>query len=391
MSAPPKKLLISKSAVKDLCKPLEEFPTVSVITPTYQREPFWHMAIKCFQNQTYPKDKIEWIILDDSKPEHRIGDLVAHIPQVRYYTYDTKMTLGAKRNLGNSLATGKIIVYVDDDDFYSEHRISHAVSTLRKNKKALCAGSSRMYMYFKHINKMYLFGPYHEMHATAATFAFRRELLQLTSFSEDAAVAEEKFFLKDYTVPFVQLDPLKTIVVFSHTQNSFDKREMLRGAIMDPKTGLRARNPDGTLIGDPNIHDTDLTPADLVKDPEILKFFMEDIDGLLAEYEAGLSIHKPDVLEQLDGLRKKRTDMEKANAEQQKTAEEYAALLNTIATKSTAAKVSKSIGQIGATTVNTTITHKKLSKKQRDKEKKKRENEATEQIEDEFVIIGGDT
>jgi hypothetical protein len=27
------------------------------------------------------------------------------------------------------------------------------------------------------------------------------------------AVAEEKAFLKDYTIPFIQLDPLKTILV----------------------------------------------------------------------------------------------------------------------------------------------------------------------------------
>jgi hypothetical protein len=36
-------------------------------------------------------------------------------------------------------------------------------------------------------------------------------------------------FLKDYTVPFVQLDPMKTILVFSHDQNSFDKRKLLEG------------------------------------------------------------------------------------------------------------------------------------------------------------------
>ena len=40
---------------------------------------------------------------------------------------------------------------MDDDDYYPPERISHAVSTLQKNPKALCAGSSTMYIYFKHI------------------------------------------------------------------------------------------------------------------------------------------------------------------------------------------------------------------------------------------------
>ena len=52
-------------------------------------------------------------------------------------------------------STGDIIVYMDDDDYYPPTRISHAVETLAQNPQALCAGSSIMHIYFKHINKMY--------------------------------------------------------------------------------------------------------------------------------------------------------------------------------------------------------------------------------------------
>ena len=78
-----------------------------------------------------------------------------------------------------------------------------------------------------YINKMYKFGPYGPNHSTAATFAFRRELLKETRFEDNAAVAEERHFLKGYTVPFVQLDPMKSILVFSHDHNSFDKKHLL--------------------------------------------------------------------------------------------------------------------------------------------------------------------
>ena len=74
---------------------------------------------------------------------------------------------------------------------------------------------------------MYQCGPYNANHATAGTFAFRKELLEQTFYEDSAALAEEKFFLKDYTIPFVQLDPLKTILVFSHEHNTFDKRKLL--------------------------------------------------------------------------------------------------------------------------------------------------------------------
>ena len=34
------------------------------------------------------------------------------------------------------------------------------------------------------------------MHATAGTFAFKRELLKMTSYDDNAEMAEEKHFLK---------------------------------------------------------------------------------------------------------------------------------------------------------------------------------------------------
>jgi len=265
-----------------------KYPTVSICTPTFNRRPFIPIIIKCFENQTYPKDKIEWLIVDDGTD--KIEDLVKHIPQVKYFKYDEKMTLGKKRNLLNEKSTGDIIVFMDDDDYYPAERVSHAVTTLT-NSKALCAGSSAMFIHFKHINKMYLFGPYGPNHATAATFAFKRELLKVTRFNETSCIAEEKQFLKDYTIPFVQLESKKSILVFSHNQNSFDKKELLK------------------VMPNPNIHETPVLPADLVKEEDILKFFMEDIDSLLENYEPGKPSNKPDVTKQLTEIKAERAIM----------------------------------------------------------------------------------
>jgi glycosyltransferase involved in cell wall biosynthesis len=208
------------------------------------------------------------------------------------------MTLGKKRNLLNEKASGDIIVYMDDDDYYPPERISHAVDKL-KNSKALCAGSSAMFIYFKHINKMVQFGPYGPNHSTAATFAFKRELLSKTKFNEVSSVAEEKQFLKDYTIPFVQLDSIKSILVFSHNHNSFDKKELLN------------QGPN------PNMHDSPLTPLDIVKEKEILKFFMEDIDSLLEAYNPGKSEFKPDVTKQLSEIKEFRENKIKEHMEKQ--------------------------------------------------------------------------
>jgi glycosyltransferase involved in cell wall biosynthesis len=267
---------------------LSKYPFVSICMPTFNRRPFIPFIIKCFENQTYPKDRMEWIIIDDGTD--KIQDLLTHVPQVKYFKYDHKMTLGKKRNLAHEMSSGEIIVNMDDDDYYPPERVQHAVDTLKQNPKALCAGSSEMYIYFKHIGKMYQFGPYGPNHSTAATFAFRRELLTQTKFQEDACVAEEKHFLKNYTIPFVQLNSMKSILVFSHNHNSFDKKTLLDS------------------LPNPFVKESTKMPSDFVKEPDVLQFFMNDIDDILNNYEPGDPINKPDVNKQLEELKKKRND-----------------------------------------------------------------------------------
>ena len=250
---------------------------------------------------------MEWIIVDDGTD--KIEDLVMHIPEVKYFRYEEKMTLGKKRNITNEKASGDIIIYMDDDDYYPPERVSHAVTMLRTNPKALCAGSSAMFMYFKHINKMLQFGPYGPNHSTAATFAFRKELLTQTRFDESSTVAEERLFLKDYTIPFVQLDSDKTILVFSHNHNSFDKKELLK------------------QLPNSYVHETTILPVDIVKEPNVLKFFMEDIDKLLDGYSPGLPINKPDVNKQILEIQETR---EKMNQEQIKQRQDYQDLINNL-------------------------------------------------------------
>jgi glycosyltransferase involved in cell wall biosynthesis len=279
------------------------YPFVSVCTPTFNRRPFIENMFQCFRNQNYPKDRIEWIIVDDGTD--KIGDLIAKskIPQIKYFTLPEKVPLGTKRNFMHKHAKGTIIVYMDDDDYYPPDRISHAVERLESNKDALCAGSSEIYIYFKTLNRMVQCGPYGPKHATAGTFAFRAELLQQTQYEDHAALAEERAFLKDYTVPFVQLDPMKTILVFSHEHNTFDKRKMLE-------------NPHPDFL-----KDSPKTVNDFIKNKNeegIKDFFMNQIDKLLENYEAGSPKMKPDVLEQIKKIEAERAEMLRKAEEQQR-------------------------------------------------------------------------
>lgn len=301
---------------------LAKTPYVSICTPTYNRRPFIPIMIKCFEHQIYPKDKIEWIIIDDGTD--KIEDLVTNIPQVRYVRLEDKITLGKKRNMCNDMAKGDVIIYMDDDDYYPPERIKHAVYTLQQNPKALCVGSSTMYIYFNDLQKMYRFGPYGDKHATAASFAFRKELLQHTRFDEIDSISEERKFLKEYTIPFAQLNPLKTILVFSHKHNSYNKKELL--------DGLNA--PEDKR----KIWETEFTPDNFIKEHDILQFFMQDMVNALDAYEIGSPFNKPDVTENLIIIKKKR---EEAMIKYQKEQQEYQDTYQKIISKTSQMKLNK--------------------------------------------------
>jgi hypothetical protein len=252
----------------------------------------------CFKNQNYPKDRMEWIIVDDGTDS--IEDLVisSGIEQIKYFRQEKKMALGEKRNFMHSKVKGTIIVYMDDDDYYPPERVSHAVETLTKNREAMCVGASEIYVYFKHIQQMYQSGPYGPNHATAGTFAFRTELLKTHRYEDHAALAEEKAFLKNYTVPFAQLDPLKTILVFSHDHNTFDKKKLLEN------------------VNEQYFKPSYRTVSDFIRQPKeepIKRFFMTDIDGLLSNYKPGEPAMKPDVLKQIKEIDEERKKMMASN------------------------------------------------------------------------------
>jgi glycosyltransferase involved in cell wall biosynthesis len=271
---------------KNKKKKTKILPFVSLCTPTFNRRPFIPFLIKCFEHQTYPKDRIEWIIIDDGTDP--IEDLIKDIPQVKYFYYDKKMLLGEKRNLMHTKCSGDIIIYMDDDDYYPSERISHAVETLQKNSQYLIAGSSEMHIYFDTKNTVYQCGPYKQYHSTAATFAFKKELLSQTKYDDNIALAEEHKFTKGYTIPLIQLDPLKTILVFSHKHNSLNKEKLLE-------------NPEQTktILSHYNVND-------FIKDPILKQFYMFDMNTLLEKYEPGRPENKPKLLEQIKKIEEER-------------------------------------------------------------------------------------
>lgn len=231
-------------------------PFVSIVTPTYNRRRFIPSLIKMVQQQTYPRDRMEWIVYDDG--QEPIGDLLdlerTRLPKFTYIYSEDKMTIGEKRNRLNQEAKGDILVAMDDDDFYFPNRVSAAVTALQKHPQVDLAGSSHIYMFFTDTKEIYSVGPYFPLHATNGTMAWRKRYALTRRYDEAVAFAEEKSFLEEYKNPLIQLDPMKVMLVISHGDNTFDKTQ-LRGVKNSP------------------LKKTNMVLEDFIKDSEIREFF----------------------------------------------------------------------------------------------------------------------
>ncbi|GGN58711.1 hypothetical protein GCM10010112_12730 [Actinoplanes lobatus] len=108
--------------------------------PTRDRRRFAERAITYFLRQDFPDREL--VILDDGHDE--IRDLIPAGP-IRYEHLDRPLVLGAKRNAGNELATGEIIVHWDDDDWQAPDRVSRQVAALSRANADLCGTGDQLY------------------------------------------------------------------------------------------------------------------------------------------------------------------------------------------------------------------------------------------------------
>ena len=88
----------------------------------------------------YPKDKIEWIVVEDSDdPNEDASDRVVQVGmqsaplQLIYCPIGNKTPIAEKRNMGVARASNNIILFMDDDDHYPETSFRRRVAWLTKH------------------------------------------------------------------------------------------------------------------------------------------------------------------------------------------------------------------------------------------------------------------
>ena len=198
-------------------------PTVSVVTPTFQRDHLFDIAIFNWKNFIYQEDKIEWIILDDSPHEYR-KRLKKKLPsdsRIKYYTCKKIDTIGKKRNKINELANHEIIVHMDDDDYYPPDSVMNRVFSLLTYKKK-CVGTCS-------VNCINLLddtcfktggGLINDTIITAeASLAYYKSFWKEQGYSDSVKNEECKEFLLNRHEEYIDLNSAFNMLAITHSKN----------------------------------------------------------------------------------------------------------------------------------------------------------------------------
>ncbi len=165
-------------------------PLVSCIMPTHNRRRFVPLAIEYFLRQDYePK---ELLILDDGADP--IQDLTPRDARIRYIRLDSRLPVGAKRNLACEQARGEIIVHWDDDDWQSPRRIRSMVETLLAEGADLC-GLNPVLFYDLRSKRAwkYRFPPEYGEWVYGSSFCYRRAFWETRRFTETDVGEDNEF------------------------------------------------------------------------------------------------------------------------------------------------------------------------------------------------------
>ena len=205
-------------------------PFVSIITPTYNRRNFYKLTVGNFMNINYPKDKLEWIVVDDGTD--KVKDIFENTPElkndprIKYFELDEKKPIGFKRNYCIEKASYEYIACFDDDDYYPPNSLQIRMLELMKSKKdcITCSaiGCFDINKYVSMINVPPHRLPFSER-ISEASLCFKKSFWETQKFKDDSLYSEAKEFLSGREIQTHEISWEGVLVALLHNRNTSDK------------------------------------------------------------------------------------------------------------------------------------------------------------------------
>jgi len=123
---------------------------ISIVTTCYNRTKWLPLMLFNLAQQDYPKDKLEWVIDDDStdklfksNEEIKKAEKIIGFP-IKYCHYKNKREIGVKRNNLTKIATHKICANLDTDDIFLPTWLTHSMKVMNSDKRCSLVGTKGM-------------------------------------------------------------------------------------------------------------------------------------------------------------------------------------------------------------------------------------------------------
>jgi hypothetical protein len=216
--------------------PAADLPIVGVVTLFYNRPEWFSHAVRNLLTCDYPRDKLVWVIVDDSDAALRVDLKVEQARKqypdlnIQYVSCSRRLSVGEKRNRGISAATtaasASVIAFMDDDDHYPKASLILRVLWLLNSKRGLVYCSTLpMYDITKYISAINVpplnLSP--SRRVSEASMCFTAEFWSKRKFP-DISVAEGEGFIEGRELDTVEIPPEGVIVSFLHGKNSTSRR-----------------------------------------------------------------------------------------------------------------------------------------------------------------------
>jgi glycosyltransferase involved in cell wall biosynthesis len=235
---------------------LANLPKVAVICPTGNRGHLWPLMKHNILKQSYPHDRIVWIIVDDGVKDPVLEANVAEFSlmfsgKVDYRHLDVvdRLILGRKRNLMNELgfAVADICVHMDDDDLYHKEslRVRVALLEMYKSEGVQCVGCTQVNCYDVVTDAAFnAFDPCHAGKPSGfseSTVAYYKEFWTERGWPDDARNAEGHHFMLNRWQKAMNIPSNFVICQLTHDNNTIVRRTY---ATTEAPIG-----PDGKRVG----------------------------------------------------------------------------------------------------------------------------------------------
>lgn len=206
--------------------PTKDLPTVSVVTVVKDREHFIGLMLYNWNHIRYPRDKLEWVIVDDSKTSR----LKRFLPQsslemgkITYAYFDTPFdSLATKRNYAVEIASGEYIAHYDSDDYYPGDGLLTKIRTLLHYKKDYVF-SWPIGVYNIHTKESFAYGTSYVLkRIPEASLAYIKSYWRDNKFAdpESSLESESTNFIRDHTKNGIVLAFMFNVVTIAHDTNT---------------------------------------------------------------------------------------------------------------------------------------------------------------------------